>query len=88
MTESVRREAETSDRIELQLESLEEHVRKQRSNFDRIIHSAGKRLEAANRARLERFEESIRLRKRRIEAQSVNNPSSRQMGVFLLKVFP
>ena len=88
MTESVRREAETSDRINLQLESLEEHVRKQRSNFDRIIHSAGKRLEAANRARLERFEESIRLRKRRIEAQSVNNPSSRQMGVFLLKVFP
>lgn len=86
MTESVRREAEISDRIELQLETLEEHARKQRLNFERIISSAGKRLEAANRARLEKIEEGIRLRRRRIEAQSASNPSSRQMGVFLLKV--
>ncbi|MCE5972443.1 SNF2-related protein [Sinirhodobacter sp. WL0062] len=83
---SERREVELGDRVAIQLASLEAHAERQRANLERVISSSVKQLEAANRARLSRFEEGVEMRRRKIEAQSVTHPSSRQMAAFLLKV--
>jgi hypothetical protein len=86
--ESERREVELSDRVSMQLASLEVHAQRQRKNFEKTIFSAGKKLEAANKARLNRFEEGVKMRKLRIESQAANDPSSRQIAAYLLKVDP
>jgi SNF2 family DNA or RNA helicase len=86
ISESERREAELGDRVSMQLASLEEHAAQQRQNFERIIDAGGQKLEAANKARLSRFEEGVKMRQRRIEAQAVSAPSSRLMAAYILRV--
>ncbi len=86
--EAERRKVEMEDRISIQLETLEEHAIKQRASFAKIIEQSGPRLEAANKARLKKFEESLSKRKRQIEKQRIDESSTLPIGSILLRVTP
>lgn len=86
--ESERRKIEMEDRISIQLKTLEEHAENQRATFNDIIRRSGPRLEAANKARLKKFEETINKRRRQIERQRIEDSSSSSIGSVLLKVVP
>lgn len=85
--EGERRKNEMEDRIFIQLKTLEEHARNQRETFKETIRRSGPRLEAANKARLKKFEETIEKRRRQIERQRIAESSARSVGSILVKVF-
>ncbi|UWQ39927.1 hypothetical protein K3718_10035 [Leisingera aquaemixtae] len=84
--EGERRKAEVEDRVTIQLQTLEEHGQSQRLRFEDIIRRSGPRLEAANRARLRQFEETLNKRRRKIEAQQIEETSFSSVCAVLLKV--
>ena len=84
--EKERRKAEVEDRVTIQLLTLEEHGQSQRLKFEDIIQKSVPQLKAANRARLRRFEETLNNRRRRIEAQQIEETSYFSVCAVLLKV--
>lgn len=80
------KKAEVEDRITIQFETLEEHERSQKDRFKDIIIRGGPRLEAANKARLKRFEETVKKRRKQIESQKIEQTSSIDVCSLVLKV--
>ena len=79
---------ELSDRISIQKASLDEHAQRQRTKLEQLIAASSKQLVAANKGKLARFEENVKIRELQIEAQFVVNPSSRTVAGYLLKLEP
>ena len=84
--EEERRKIKVEDRILFQIRNLEEHATRQSEKLQDIIHRSGRKMEAANRGRLRKFQETINKRRRQIEQQNIENSSTRSVGLVLLKV--
>ena len=80
------KKVELTDRISIQKASLDEHAERQRKKLEEVIALSSKQLIAANKGKLARFEENVKIREMQIESQSVVNASSRTVAGYLLKI--
>ncbi|MGO4917597.1 DEAD/DEAH box helicase [Pseudogemmobacter sp. W21_MBD1_M6] len=84
--ERERRDLEISDRIAIQVSALEVRALEDRRKLELQIISSGRKLEAANRARLDRLEENVKLRRLKIEAAAQSMSHSRDIAIILLDI--
>lgn len=84
--EREKREVIVEDRIEVQMATLRNRTEIERRKFQHTIFKAGKRLEAANRARLGNFEDRVKIREQKILAQGVANSTAKRLAAFVLEV--
>lgn len=91
LEDAFEREAETRsmkmlDRLNLQLATLRRSADEDRHRINHAILSAGKRLEAANRKRLELLNERVRQRELELNSRADQFHSRREIGIILLNV--
>jgi hypothetical protein len=74
------------DRLNLQLATLRRSADEDRQRINQAIWTAGKRLEAANRKRLELLNERVRQRELELSSRADPFHSRREIGIILLNV--
>lgn len=84
--EADEREIRAQDRLSMQLATLERGAKEDRERIHRAIRSAGPRLEAANRKRLELLEDRVSQRRLELRSRADSARELRDVGVILLNV--